>query len=417
MKGRILLIASLFLVIILLLSFVGCKKATPTPTPTATAVPTVTAAPTVAPTATATKTATPTATAGPPIKLGLNWDMTGTLSLAGSSGKWGSLLAVAELNEKGGVLGREVKVYLEDNETTAQRATDTTKKQVLSDGVTAVLGTVASTCALATSAVCEDNKIPYINASSASNKLTIPPLPYTFRLFQNSDEQSKAWLVRGQQKGFKKTAVYFQDTAWGQGIRDVVKVAAATYGITLVAIQGTPAGAQEATVQVQAIKAAGPDYVISCNYEVETAAFYRACASLGYKVPVVHSGTLLAKALSMVEPKYVEGDECIWYHDPSRPDLQAAMKKAKDRFNAPVVELDNDQFPLGYDVVMIWAKAVENAKTTDGPAVRDAIEKIKDFPILSGKAGSKISFDDHDGMKAEDTVYGQVVSGALIAAK
>ena len=83
-----------------------------------------------------------------PLRIGEYASLTGKEAAYGETSHQGIVLAVEELNAKGGVLGRPFELHTEDNQSQAGQSATAVRKLISSDGVIAILGEVASSRSL-----------------------------------------------------------------------------------------------------------------------------------------------------------------------------------------------------------------------------------------------------------------------------
>ena len=117
---------------------------------------------------------------GEEILVGEYGSLTGDKATFGVMTKKGIELATDELNAAGGVLGKKVRVLVEDDQGKPEEAANAVQKLVNQERVVAVLGEVASTNSLSAAPICQQGKVPMISPSSTSPKVTA----------------TGAWLVR-----------------------------------------------------------------------------------------------------------------------------------------------------------------------------------------------------------------------------
>ena len=109
---------------------------------------------------------------GSPIKVGEFASLTGSEAAFGNSSHNGTVLAVEEINKAGGVLGRQIELITEDNQSKQGESVTIVKKFINRDQVAAVLGEVASGRSLEAAPVCQEAKIPMVSPSSTNPKVT-----------------------------------------------------------------------------------------------------------------------------------------------------------------------------------------------------------------------------------------------------
>src|ERR1700733_3681233 len=109
---------------------------------------------------------------GQDIVIGEYGSMTGGTATFGISTDEGLQLAVDQINAKGGVLGKQIKVVVEDDQSRPEEAVTVVQKLINEDKVVAVIGEVASTRSLAAAPVCQRARIPMLSPSSTNPKVT-----------------------------------------------------------------------------------------------------------------------------------------------------------------------------------------------------------------------------------------------------
>jgi branched-chain amino acid transport system substrate-binding protein len=107
------------------------------------------------------------------IIIGEYGSLTGTTATFGISTKNGIDMAIDEVNQAGGVLGRKVRVIVEDDQGKPEEAQTVVTKLINKDRVIAVLGEVASSRSLAAAPVCQQNRIPMISPSSTKDRKSV----------------------------------------------------------------------------------------------------------------------------------------------------------------------------------------------------------------------------------------------------
>ena len=104
-----------------------------------------------------------------PIKIGYIGALSGDTALWGQAGLNGMELTAKQINEAGGILGREVQIIGLDGKGAPDDSVTAYKKLVEQEGVCAVVGTNFSSCSIPIAAVADELKVPAI-ATAASNE-------------------------------------------------------------------------------------------------------------------------------------------------------------------------------------------------------------------------------------------------------
>ena len=110
------------------------------------------------------------AKAGEEILVGEYGSLTGGIATFGISTRDGSQQAFDEINAAGGVLGKKIRLLVEDDQSKPEEVGTVVTKLITQNHVTSMLGHVASSYSLAAAPICQTNGIPMITPSSASLK-------------------------------------------------------------------------------------------------------------------------------------------------------------------------------------------------------------------------------------------------------
>src|SRR6266498_1882959 len=109
---------------------------------------------------------------GNEIVIGEYGSLTGTTATFGQSTDNGIKLAFDEINAAGGLLGKKIKVLVEDDRSQPEEATTAVTKLINQSHVVAVLGEVSSSRSLAAAPICQSNKVPMVSPSSTNPRVT-----------------------------------------------------------------------------------------------------------------------------------------------------------------------------------------------------------------------------------------------------
>ncbi|HXK17189.1 MAG TPA: ABC transporter substrate-binding protein, partial [Polyangiaceae bacterium] len=104
----------------------------------------------------------------PPILIGITADASGQYASSGDSDKRGVIMAIDEMNAKGGVMGRLIKYVHMDTETTPATGSRIAERMIKQDKVAFIIGGVSSGVANAISQVAQKYGVIYLNTNSSS---------------------------------------------------------------------------------------------------------------------------------------------------------------------------------------------------------------------------------------------------------
>ncbi len=363
--------------------------------------------------------------AAEPIRIGLSGPFTGGSSPMGVSMRDGVKLAAAEINAKGGVLGRQIELVERDDEAKNERGIQVTQELINKEKVVAAMGFINSGVSLAAQRFYQEAKIPVINNVATATLITqqfVPPQNadnYVFRTSANDTMQS-AMIVEEAivKRKFTKVAILADSTNYGQLGREDLEKALAKKGITPVAVEKFNIKDVDMTPQLLKAKQAGAQAILTYGIGPELAQIANGMAKLGWKVPMIGSWTL--SMANFIDNAGKNGEGALmpqtFIQDGNTPKRKAfidAYQKAYkvDRIPSPVSAAQ------GYDSMYLLAAAIKQAGTTDGPKVRAALENLKDK--LDGVVKTynhPYSHDDHEAIKMGDAVMGIVKGGHVVHA-
>src|SRR6476660_8963348 len=106
------------------------------------------------------------------IVIGEYGSLTGGIATFGISTRNGSTMAFDEINNAGGVLGKKIKLLVEDDQSKPEEAGTVVTKLINQNHVAAILGQVASSHSLAAAPICQANHVPMVSPSSTNPRVT-----------------------------------------------------------------------------------------------------------------------------------------------------------------------------------------------------------------------------------------------------
>ncbi len=358
------------------------------------------------------------------IKIGLSGPFTGGSASMGVSMRDGVKLAVSEINKAGGVLGKQIQLVERDDEAKNELGVQIAQELINKESVVATVGFINTGVALASQRFYQEAEIPVMNNVATGTLITQQfkapehKASYIFRTSANDTIQSNMVAEAVKQKGYTKPAIIADSTNYGQLGRADLEKALADRGLKPVAVEKFNIGDTDMTAQALRAKDAGADVVLTYAIGPELAQTVNAIVKLGWKVPVMGSWTLsMASFIDAAGPN-AEGVFMpqTFIQSPSTPKRKAfieAYQKAYnvDRIPSPVSAAQ------GYDSMLILAAAINQAKSTDGRKIREALEnlntKIEGVVTTYDKP---YSATDHETVTANMPVLGTVQGGRVVPA-
>ena len=343
-----------------------------------------------------------------PVVIGHFASMSGDTASFGQSADQGIQLAAEQINAAGGILGgRPIKVVTADDASKASEARTATQKLVQRDGAIALLGEIASSRSIAAAPVADDLKVPMLSPASTNTKVTVDEggkvRQFVFRACYIDPFQGKAMATfamnpKPKGLGLKKFAILYPNNSdYGTGLTQYFKKAVADKGGTIVA-EESYAEKQDKDFkgQLTKIKAANPEAVYVPGYYTEAGLIALQARELGLNVPLLGGDGWDSTVTVQTGGKAVEG--CYFTNhislDSDRPEVQSFVKAYHAKYGD--AQQPDAMTVLGYDAMKLMADAITRAKSTDGPAVRDALANTSNF---AGASGSISINDKHNAVK------------------
>lgn len=319
------------------------------------------------------------------IKVGEFASLTGKEAAFGQSSHKGTVLAVEDINAAGGVLGRQIRLITDDNQSKAGESTTIVKKLITLDKVVAVLGEVASGRSKEGAPVCQERKIPMISPASTNPEVTQVG-DYIFRVcFIDPFQGSVIGKFTLDTLKARRVAVLTDVAApYSVGLSEFFKEYIKTHGGTVVADQKFTGGDKDFKGQLTAIKAVNPEAIFAPVYYTEAGLIALQARELGIAVPLLGGDGWEASQLIEIGGKALEGCYFSTHYsaESQAPEVVEFVRKYKARYNN---EIPDTMAGLGYDSMMVLADAIRRAGTTDPQPLRDAIAATRDFPGVTGR--------------------------------
>ena len=328
---------------------------------------------------------------GQAIVIGEYGSLTGGTATFGISTDEGLQLALDQINAKGGVLGRPIKVVVEDDESRPEEAVTVVQKLINQNEVVAVIGEVASTRSLAAAPVCQKAHIPMLSPSSTNPKVTQVG-SYIFRACFIDPFQGAAMANFASNKlGMKKLAILYDvKNDYSVGLRQFFIDTITKNGGQIVADESYGEGDFDFKAQLTKIRTANPDGIYVPGYYTEVGLICRQARELGITVPLMGGDGWDSDKTFEIGRDAVNGCYFTNHYSPDedRPEVKAFVSAYRAKYNGKTPDA---MAILGYDSMDLMADAIRRACSTKGKAIRDALASTRDFPAASGT----ITIDAH----------------------
>ena len=345
--------------------------------------------------ATAAMTATASAQSGTPIKIGFGMSLTGPLSPNGKQALLGMKIWEEEINAKGGLLGRPVKLVFYDDQTNPSTVPGIYTKLLDVDKVDLVIGPYATNMAApAMPVIIQKGKVFIILFGLAVNSefkypkffAMIPSGPdpkpsFTAGFF----EVAAAQTPKPQTVALVAADAEFSNNAC-QGARENVK----KHGLRTVYDRRYPPATTDFSPIVRAIAATNPDLVTICSYPLDSVGMVRAVNEANFKPKMIGGGmvglqaTVFKNQLGPLLNGFVNYETWV----PDKKMMYAGTEEffKKYQARAPGEGIDPLGYYLGgwgYAYIQILGDAIKATNSLDDNKIADHIRKTT-FKTIKG---------------------------------
>lgn len=334
-------------------------------------------------------------------------ELSGAGAVSGTNFRDGMLLAIEEINGKGGILGKKIDTPILDTQSDAGISRAQMQK-VLDNKPYVVLGPVFSGSVLVDMALAAQAEVPEIVGGEAA-AITQKGNAYVFRTSfgQQFSMPKIANYMRDGVKA-KTVAVLWVNNDFGKGGRDNFVKEMAARNIKVVADVSTESGQTDFSADVVKIKAANADAIFVYTNEEESARFLREAKKQGVKVPLIGETTLLGQKVIDLAQDAAEG---VKGHvgltvDAPIPAVQQFGEKFKKRFN---YVCDHNGIK-GYTAVYFIKYVTEKMGKFDSKLFAETLHGLTISPKNEPGVLMEASFDKNGDIDRE-SFLGEVVQG------
>lgn len=328
---------------------------------------------------------TPVPAASVPWLLGLDADLSGGSAQAGGAIYRGMQLAVDEINRQGGVLGRPLAILARDHAGSPTLGVANLRHFAAEPSMLAVMGGAQTTVVAAQLDDIHRLGMPFlIPWAAGAGLVNHGQRPnYTFRLSLNDSQVAPFLLDRALKLGPRVTVVLERST-WGRGIEQTLQPLVARLPSGSVAWAWIDPADPGTPAQLDGWLARGTDVLLLVTGVRETRAVVSAMARAAQPVPIVsHWGPSvgdfsagLQPALQKVDLRFVV--PALIDEAQDTPRQREFLRRYRQRYgvaaSAPVPSLAGTMH--AYDLTHLLARAVQQARSGDRAAVRQALERL-----------------------------------------
>jgi urea transport system substrate-binding protein len=301
--------------------------------------------------------------------------LSGTMSISEVAVKDATIMAIEEINAKGGLLGKKIVPVIEDGASDWPTFAEKAKKLILKDQVAVVFGCWTSASRKAVLPVFEKYDhllfypVQYEGLEASKN------IVYTGAAPNQQIMPAVTWLIKG---GHKKFFLLGSDYVFPRTANLIIKAQLKAEGAAMVGEEYTPLGHTEYSTVINKIKTAKPDVIFNTLNGDSNVAFFKQLRSAGITaadMPVM-SVSIAEDEIRGIGADNIVGHLAAWnyFETMKTPENEVFVKNYKARYGKDRVT--DDPIEAGYFGVYLWGEAVKKAKSTDLKKVRESVKGI-----------------------------------------
>jgi branched-chain amino acid transport system substrate-binding protein len=333
------------------------------------------------------QTATDPIKAGP-IKIGIVQAQTGALADSfGIPSSEGAILAMEEINARGGIGGRMIEAVSRDDRTSIQPTVIAFQELARDPDLLAIIGPSTSGAGMAVRQIINENKLPELSIAYGT-ALTRDNYTYFYRVGPSLETGNQALLTAIQKHrgdGQKLATLALSDAGGTDGARDAA-ARAPSFGMTVVDSESYKYGDADFTTQLTRIKASGATALLSLTQGIATNGMIRAVKQLGMQDLMIVGPNGLADAQSQALAGDLINGVVFWDYacldDAGNKNLPALKKSYQARFKKPL----SNGVINGYDMMRMVGASLQSLADEKQTLTRAALNDRLSHLVFDGIA-------------------------------
>ncbi len=316
------------------------------------------------------------------IRIGVTQPLTGAFAASGNYVTQGAKIAEEQINAAGGVLGRKIRLIVEDNKSNPTEAVATAEKLIGKDKVPVMMGAWSSTLTLAVMPKLMEYGVPMLVETSSSGKITTSGNPWIFRISPTSEMEAKAFTAMVKQMGIKKADFLSTNNDFGLGAATEFSAMLKGQGVQIGTMETMDPKATDFSAQLAKIKASGSDTVFVTTAVEQITLILKQAKEQQLKARIITTGgsnspdQLIQQAGDAANGSYHLVFFTPWFPDAVKnPDL---AKKFVAEWNARKYAVGGlTEGFRGWDGITTIVAAIKAAGKAEPQAIQKALWNVK----------------------------------------
>lgn len=346
--------------------------------------------------------------AGDKIKIGWIGSLTGDQSVFGICERDTIQMLIDEVNEGGGIAGKQVEFIPYDTKGTPEEAVNAVNRLVTNDKVQIILGPNASGLAIPIASVLEKGKVADIATVATNEKVTVDGgklKPYNFRVcFIDPYQGAVAASFAYQEAGFRKAAILSDiSDEYSQGLAEYFKKTFEDLGGSIVAEEAFKTGDVDFRAQLTKIKETEPDVIFLPYFYKEVSLTVKQADEIGIQTTYMGGDGWTSDQLMEMAGPYLQGCYIVNHVDFDDPDVQDFKDQFAKAYPGQPMQLNAY---MGHDAFVVAKAAMEKvAADNNGKISSEAVAKALEGIKVQGITGMiHLSPEDHNPIGKEAAI-------------
>ena len=343
----------------------------------------------------------------PPWRIGAIFPFTGNLAVLGNEAATAAEIAVDIVNEKGGVLGRKVKIIRGDG-VDPQKSANEAKRLITQEKVDLLTGTYGSANAMAIAAVANREHAMYWELAAVAEDLTKQGYKYVFRTNENTRFMANSMVdvipdvlaaKLGKKPADLKIALLHEESVFGTSIAKAVQDRVTEKGMKIAETIPYNSASIDLSPMVLKMKELNPDVLLVVQYVNDSVLFWKQAKENGYAPKII-----IAAGTGQSSPNFVKavGDsaadgvfvsDAFWMSTTGlKPEAAALQNEIIKRYKAKMGKHPTYALKFAISMYFLLTDVIPKAGSFNPDAIRKAAMSI-DLPMGSLPLGYGIKYD------------------------
>lgn len=347
---------------------------------------------------------------GGTVKVGLLHSLTGSMAISEKSVSDAEKLAISEINEAGGVLGKQIEYSEEDGASDPSTFATKAEKLIDQDGITTVFGCWTSSSRKAVKSIFEDYNallfypVQYEGMESSSN------IVYTGAAPNQQIVPAIEYLI---EKGYKKFFLLGSDYVFPRTANEIIKAQVEDAGLEIVGTEYADMDQTDFSTIISKIESSKPDVIINTLNGTGNVSFFKQMSEKNYTSNeyMTMSFSIAEEEVATIGADILKGHMVSWnYYQTTDTEKNKSFVSAyKEMFGKDRVT--SDPAEAAYDAVYLWKAAVEKVNSFE---VDDILSAIKTGEISFDAPEGEVKIDGDNQHLYKKVRVGQVGEDGLI---